>query len=204
MEGAKWSLVIMPVSDNCQVSPRIRTVKIAITACVLLLLAASTTAQKSAGTSKSQPTFRQYPAVADFKGEPAKPNLDPDLYIWRTQIRTQARKGPNFAGHFTLAKWGCGAPCVKFVIIDARSGTVYDPDITVGCSDKNGGGIEVQFKLTSRLLVTTGFSEKFGCGTDFYEWDGKQLNFLHFEPSPIQDEDDPSANSAPKAVQILS
>jgi len=166
-----------------------RVVKIAIIAFVLSLMVASTTAQKSTPTSKGQPSFRQYPAVADFKGRPAKPQLNTDLeHDYRTQIRTQARLGPNFAGHFTVASWGCGSPCGRFVIIDARSGRIYDSDIEVGCYDKNGGGEDIHFKLTSRLLTITGFLEKLGCGTEFYEWDGKQLNFLHFEPFPADDD----------------
>jgi hypothetical protein len=156
-------------------------VKIALTGCALLLLAGSTTAQKSVGTSKSQPTFRQYPAFADFKGTPAKPQLNTDLeHHYRTQIRTQARRGPNFAGHFTVASWSCGSPCGKFVIIDARSGTIYDPDITLGCFDTKGGGADLHFRLRSRLLMLTGLLEQLGCGTEFYEWDGKQLKLLLF------------------------
>lgn len=163
--------------------------KIIVIAFVLPLMVASAQAQKSKPTSKDQPFFRQYPAVADFKGRPAVPQLNTDLeHDYRTQIRTQARLGPNFAGHFTVASWGCGSPCRKFVIVEARSCTIRDPNITVGCSDKNGGGAELHFRLTSRLLVMTGFAEKIGCGTDFYEWDGKQLNFLHFEPLPADDD----------------
>ena len=157
-------------------------VKHAIVCCILLFAFVSTSAQR--GATAKRWTFQQYPAAIDFTGKPARPILDTPLeHVYRTQVR----KGPNFAGHFTIAKWGCGAPCVKFVIIDVRSGTIYDPGLTVGCSDKNGGDASVQFKLTSRLIVTTGFSEKFGCGTDFYEWNGKQLILLHYEPLPDSD-----------------
>ena len=158
-------------------------VRRAIICCILLLLSLSTPAQRNVKSKRR--SFRQYPAAIDFTGKPARPLLDTPLeHAYRTQIRTQASEGPSFAGHFTIARLGCGVPCVKFVIIDARSGIVYDPGLTVGCSDKNGGGTRVEFKLTSRLIITTGFSDKFGCGTDFYEWNRKQLILLHYEPPP--------------------
>ena len=162
--------------------------KIAITAFVLLLMAASATAQESTTAIEGQPTFRQYPALADFKGTPAEPQLNTDLeHHYRTQIRTQARRGPNFAGHFTVASWGCGSPCGKFVIIDARSGTIYDPHVTLGCFDTKGGGADLHFRLRSRLLMLTGSLEQLGCGTEFYEWDGKQLKLLLFSRAVFPD-----------------
>jgi hypothetical protein len=158
--------------------------KSAIIAGVLLFISASASTQSGRpATERTGPwTFKNYPAEASLKGRPAKPLLVTPLeHAYRTQILEQARKGPNFAGRFTLAKWGCGSPCLAFVIIDTASGTVYDPGFSVGCADKNGLGAEVDFKRTSRLLVTTGYSEEVGCGTDFYEWDGKQLSLIHFE-----------------------
>ena len=44
---------------------------------------------------------------------------------FRTMIREAAAKGPNFAGHFTVAEWGCGAGCVSVAIIDAATGSIY-------------------------------------------------------------------------------
>jgi hypothetical protein len=134
-------------------------------------------------------SFRNYPVAAHFSGKPAKPLLvTPHERNFRTMIRTQANKGPNFAGHFTLAQWGCGSPCLSFVIIDAASGAIYDFKEAVGCADKNGIDASVDFRLNSRLVIATGFSEKLGCGTSFYEWNGKRLSLIHFEPWPNQSE----------------
>jgi hypothetical protein len=136
-------------------------------------------------------TFQHYPVAGGFKGTPAAPILaTPFEHSYRTQIRVQARKGPNFAGHFTLAKWGCGSPCLGFVIIDATAGTVYDPNIIVGCANKYGSEAKIDFRLGSRLIAATGVSEaavsstEVVCGTDYYLWDGKHLDLLHFEPWP--------------------
>ncbi len=161
--------------------------KSAIIVSILLLVAANTTAQNGGLNETGEWSFKHYPAAAQFKGRPAKPLLvTPHDHKYRTQILTQARKGPNFAGHFTLAKWGCGGNlCVDFVIINARSGAIYDPNILVGCSDlKTRGEAGMEFKVTSRLLIATGFSDELGCGEAYYEWNGKRLKLIHFEPWP--------------------
>jgi hypothetical protein len=105
-----------------------------------LLLAAAAIAQ-SVDQHARKPgnwSFQHYPAVLDFTGQPAGPKIVTSIeHKYRTQIREQAQKGPNFAGHFTLANWGCGSPCLEFVIINAISGAIYDPDFTVGCANRN-------------------------------------------------------------------
>jgi hypothetical protein len=156
-----------------------------IIASIMLIASVSTAAQRGDLNVSNNDllSFGHYPAVADFKGIPDEPLLVTHRERnYRTQIREQARTGPNFAGHFTLAKWGCGSPCLAFVIINAKTGTVYDPGFSVACANENGMDASVDYKLTSRLLITTGFSEKAGCGTDFYEWDGKRLHRIHFGP----------------------
>ena len=65
-----------------------------------------------------------------------------------------------------MAKWGCGTSCAKFVIVDARSGAVYDPGITVGCSDSNGSAADIEFRLTSLSAVSEApASEELGVET---------------------------------------
>jgi hypothetical protein len=89
-------------------------------------------------TEPSVWSFERYPAGASFRGTVAKPILATHYErSFRTEIRTQANKGPNFAGHYTVAKWGCGAPCLSFVIVDARTGSVYNPGFPVACADEN-------------------------------------------------------------------
>ena len=161
-------------------------------AMILLLVSMCPAVQdcKRDGGNADQWDFRHYPSAADFKGKPRRPLLRTAAERkFEYMIRTQARMGPNFAGHFTLAHWGCGSPCMSFVIVDARSGNIYEPGITVGCADENGVEASIQFHLKSRLVMITGYSEEQGCGTEYYEWNGKKLKLFHFEPWPKSDDD---------------
>jgi|SRR5215470_7005670 len=84
------------------------------------------------------PAFSGKPAQVDFRGNAA-------AYRFRTVIREGAREGPNFADHYTLVTWGCGAGCQSHAIIDARTGAVHMLPITTSY----GVGV----RRDSRLLI---------------------------------------------------
>lgn len=67
---------------------------------VLLVLSRGSIAQKIGLTRQSgQWSFELYPVAATFKGKPAPPLLTTDLqHAYRSRIRSETRKGPNFAG----------------------------------------------------------------------------------------------------------
>jgi hypothetical protein len=53
------------------------------------------------------PQLEDYPATDIFRGTPARLVLaTKDARMFRTELRRQAARGPNFAGHYTLALWG--------------------------------------------------------------------------------------------------
>ena len=69
-----------------------------------------------------------------FKGKPAPPKLvSPVDRLFRTMIRQGASKGPNFAGHYTIAEWGCGSSCVSIALMDAKDDTIFN----ISMSGKN-------------------------------------------------------------------
>jgi len=92
------------------------------------------------------PRFEDFPIASTFKGAPAPVNLssNPIASEYRTRIREAERKGPNFAGHFAVASWGCGSNCEAIAIVDALSGRVYD-----GIGDERGA----DYKIGSSLVV---------------------------------------------------
>jgi hypothetical protein len=75
------------------------------------------------------PTFAEYPVLGEFQGPAAPLNIESHSLArrFRPMSRKGATEGPNFAGHYTIASWGCGSGCVQFAIIDARNGRVFLP-----------------------------------------------------------------------------
>jgi hypothetical protein len=75
------------------------------------------------------PAFADYPAADDFRGRPAPIDFasHPLASRFRTRLREAAERGPNFAGHYTIASWGCGSGCVQYALADARDGRVFFP-----------------------------------------------------------------------------
>src|SRR5262245_22010135 len=65
-----------------------------------------------------RPDFARYAVTERFRGTPAVPDLASakDARRFRTVLRDGARKGPNFAGSFTIVSWGCGTSCQSHAI----------------------------------------------------------------------------------------
>jgi hypothetical protein len=73
------------------------------------------------------PSFKEFATAEVFSGKPAAPVLrTPNQRLFRTMIRQGAAKGPNFAGHYSIADWGSGAGCVSIAVVDAKDGRVFD------------------------------------------------------------------------------
>jgi hypothetical protein len=136
--------------------------------------------------------FNSYKAMTIYKGKPAPARIETQQRYFRTRIREGAKEGPNFAGKYTIASWGCGSGCVSFVVVDAHTGKVYDnvPFSILGLpyqgteSQRDYRGLV--YKLGSRLLIADGCpeDEPKNCGTHYYEWLGKGFKKLLFEPQP--------------------
>lgn len=45
---------------------------------------------------------------------------------FQKRIRGEAKKGPNFAGHFTIVMWSCGSDCSNLAVVDLQNGKIYD------------------------------------------------------------------------------
>jgi hypothetical protein len=97
-------------------------------------------------------------------------------------LREGARKGPNFAGHFTITYWGCGATdCATLAIIDARTGRVYFAPFYIES--------DIHYRRSSRLLLV---DPRISYATAeqvpgpriqyWYVWDGRRLVLLDSVP----------------------
>jgi hypothetical protein len=126
------------------------------------------------------PPFSAYAVRGTFVGPIAPVNLQshPEAARFRTRLREAARNGPNFAGHYTVATWGCGASdCLSLAIVDENTGRVYFAPDSVNY-------IYVRFQRTSRLLVVdpriVDLTEQEVSGPRveyWYVWDGRALVF---------------------------
>ena len=134
------------------------------------------------------PTFAQYPAArVDLKPSKVDIASNPLARRFRTMIRMQAPKGPNFAGHYTIAYWGCGVACIRFAIIDAATGTVYSPPqrlkyvtadhVSFGPNEPRENLPGLRYEVDSRLLIVLGAPNEDDAreGIAYYQWTGKSL-----------------------------
>jgi hypothetical protein len=129
------------------------------------------------------PIFEQYPADETFAGKPAVPVLKSARdREFRTQIQTQAAKGPNFDGRYAVVLWGCGSSCNGGALVDEKTGEVFNLPFAVlaAAPGPSGTGEMVQFRKDSRLIVFRGCPEEEStrCGAYYYEWTGSQFKLL--------------------------
>jgi len=146
-----------------------------------------------------RPNFSKFPAAKMFHGRPAPPKLlTKDQRMFRTMIRTGGEIHEQFAGHYTIAQWGCGTDCSQFAVVDSMTGAVCGPFTVSGLpwswlDDHQGQDYEhVAFKPTSRLLQVNGCPNEHACG--FYDYvveDGKGLKLIRKELLPQQYQPEP-------------
>jgi len=134
------------------------------------------------------PAFTDFSVSDRFQGKPAAVKLvSAQARKYRTMLRDGAKEGPNFAGHYTIAQWGCGSGCVQFAIIDAKTGDVYfpafyvaivaDPDVKMDQIPE-----PLQFKPDSKLLIVTGARNEKGGGVYYYKWERNRLALITSTP----------------------
>jgi len=81
-----------------------------------------------------------------YTGKLSNPDFstNPGAKRFITRIKSACEKGVNFAGHYTLAIWGCGSGCQSGVVVDRKTGEIYD-----GYGTSWGS----KFKIDSQLIV---------------------------------------------------
>ncbi len=139
---------------------------------------------------KREPRFEDFPVSRIYKAVPAPVDLhsNPEAPTYRTRLRAGARKGPNFAGHYTTVSWGCGSNCESTMIVDAVTGRVFG-----GIGDERGA----EFKLGSNLAIAdpgggpgaTGYTDN---PTDslpvrYYLWENNKFRLIFEEVCSVKD-----------------
>jgi len=156
-----------------------------MTLLLLLALLSFPATLQSGQTVASTPKFEDYRVTEQYKGKNAKPVLTRDDLRFRTRIREGAQQRVNFAGHYVLTTWGCGASCVMGVVIDARTGRVYWLPMKVCCWP-----LEVEdplaYRIDSSLIVFTGSPDEEKQGVYYYKFEGNRFILLQAVEKPGQ------------------
>ncbi len=87
--------------------------------------------------SNNRGSTPQKPALVDF-------NSNDRARTYKTVLTAAESNGPNFAGHYTIATWGCGTECQSIAVIDSLDGRVYDGV---------GSQVGMDYNINSKLLV---------------------------------------------------
>jgi hypothetical protein len=123
------------------------------------------------------------PGFGDFQVQPFKGRLAKLQIVsekdkqYATRLRELSHQKPNFAGHYTLVSWGCGASCVMAAAIDAETGKVTWLPFTLCCWDVTISE-PLEFRRDSRLLVAHGSRNETGAGDYYYQIDASGFTLV--------------------------
>jgi len=90
---------------------------------LLFIFAATLAASGEDPAAPKLPHFADYPVSEKWVGgaAPIKFQTSADRK-YRTQFRIARQHPPNFAGHYSVATWGCGTQCIEGGIVDLATG----------------------------------------------------------------------------------
>jgi hypothetical protein len=140
------------------------------------------------------PAFGKYPTTA--QEVVSTPRLDltsnPVARTYQTVLRREMAEGPNYAGHYRLAFWGCGSSCSMFAVVNLRSGKVITASefkTVVGTHlaaddflpGTRSDGWGFRYKNESSLLVVVGApdEDESRAGAYYFLLQGGMLHLIH-------------------------
>ena len=153
-----------------------------ITALVLLALAAS------------NDEFARFPAEANLVGPAKRPVARSQMArTYRTVLRQAAEEGPDFNGHYKIARWGCGTNCVLWAVINLQTGEVWASEKPLSscyvpgeAEDEDTAPEAIVARKDSRLIyvhVCTNLDGSRILDTrKVFEWTGHAPKLLRTEP----------------------
>lgn len=132
--------------------------------------------------TSAPPAFSRYPASVE-RSVVQQPHLEGKAANFKTvlsqALRDAAATGPNFAGRFVVATWGCGSGCVRVAFIDGRTGAVHFPPQLEGATPGNGelnNREMLEYRADSNLLIVNGTpATDDRDGVWAYKWTGQTL-----------------------------
>jgi hypothetical protein len=131
--------------------------------------------------------FNRYPAPPVHVVRPAVPLVSYGLaHLYRTVIREQAKLGPDFAGHFTIVRIGCGAGTACLAVADASTGRVFFSQTLKSVYILRDADVErLNYRRDSSLLIAAGSPNEDDSreGLSYYLWQHDKFRLIRFIPA---------------------
>lgn len=149
-------------------------IKILFLLCVIFLSTNSQSVTKN-------PEFSEYPVAERTVKTTKKPKIiSTQDHEFQAKIMIASDQMPNFAGHYILSTFGCGASCTMTFVIDKKTGKVIWLPFTVCCWDNMDADFNpVSFRKNSRLIIITGSRNEQGKGIYYYEFKQNKFILIH-------------------------
>lgn len=115
------------------------------------------------------PKFSDYRVDQQFEGKLTHVKIvSAQDKEFKTVLQRALHQKPNFAGHYVMLQFGCGASCVQAAVVDAQTGDVFWLPFTVCCSLPDISPIN--YRLDSSLIEINGSRNETGQGTYYYNF----------------------------------
>jgi len=100
-------------------------------------------------------------AIVTFEGIPEYPDysFEPEASRFKTAINNAIDFGVNFAGHYSVATWGCGTDCFGYAVVDVSSGDVVA--FSSANENYNISGLEIKGRYMILNPVSAGQDKKY-------------------------------------------
>lgn len=138
-----------------------------------------------AHASDAIPSFKDYAPDQPTSPTGGRHNQSPNIISkqdkeFATKIRQASQQKANFANHFVLSLFGCGASCIMGFALDKHTGDVIWLPFTICCwADNSPDFMPIAFHKNSRLVIATGSRNEQVDGVFYYELKAGQFALVH-------------------------
>lgn len=147
----------------------------------------------SASQKKAVPLVERFPTINPkayqvpvYRGRIAK-DISDRHHSFRTYLRRALKGGVNFGGHYVLTMPGCGTSCLNPIVVDVKTGRIYDLDIAPMSGFFSGGSegawsdMDIHYTQDSTLLYFAGsLGDGYGTGSFLLNFKGGKFHIISY------------------------